>query len=72
MNSIIYLYHFNDTANKFGYSVRMVNSWNSYDYLSESTIARITKARQNCKVDEPVHNILKLALLMENGGVIIN
>jgi hypothetical protein len=27
---------------------------------------------QNSLVDEPVHNILKLALLMENGGILIN
>ncbi len=27
---------------------------------------------QNSKVDEGVHNLLKLALLMENGGILIN
>ena len=27
---------------------------------------------QNSKVDESVHNLLKLSLLMENGGIMIN
>lgn len=34
MNEQIYLYYFNDTAQKFGYEVRTANSWNSYDWLS--------------------------------------
>lgn len=27
---------------------------------------------QNSKVDQPIHPLLKLALLMENGGILIN
>lgn len=27
---------------------------------------------QNSKVDQTIHNVLKLSLLMENGGIIIN
>jgi hypothetical protein len=72
MSEMIYLYHFNTTAISFGYEVRMVNSWTAYDWLSENMIQRITKARMNAKADEGVHNMLKLALLLEHGGVLVN
>lgn len=49
-----------------------MNSWNAYDYLNENTIARISLAMQKSKVDEPIHALLKMALLIENGGVIMN
>jgi hypothetical protein len=35
MSELVYLYNFNATAKKFGYEVRTVNSWSSYDWLSE-------------------------------------
>ena len=72
MSELVYLYHLNHTAISFGYEVRIVNSWTAYDWLSEKTINRISKAMQESKVDETVHNTLKLALLMENGGIMIN
>lgn len=72
MNEQIYLYYFNDTAKRLGYEVRLANSWSAYDYLSTNTTARISKAMQNSKVDQPIHPLLKLALLMENGGILIN
>ena len=72
MHELVYLHHFNDTAHKFGYDFRFANSWNSYDWLSEETTAKISKAMQNSKVDDTVHNLLKIALLMENGGVLIS
>jgi hypothetical protein len=34
MNELIYLYHWNETALKFNYSVRCANSWTAYDWLS--------------------------------------
>jgi hypothetical protein len=71
-SEIIYLYHFNATAVRFGFEVRMVNSWTAYDWLSHSMIQRISKGRMNAKVDEEVHSMLKTALLLENGGVLIN
>jgi len=47
-----------------GYEVRFANSWNSYDWLSAETIAKVTKTMQNSKVDERIHNLFKFALLM--------
>ena len=73
MFSIIYLHHHNYTFQKQGYEVKFVNSWNAYDYISTNeTIARIGKAMQNSQIDEGVDNLLKLALLYEHGGVLIN
>jgi len=72
LNEQVYYHLFNHTAVHAGFEVRFANSWNSYDWLSNHTIANITKAMQNSKVDERIHNILKLALLMENGGMLIN
>ena len=46
---------------------------NAYDYISsDDIVTRITRAMQTAKIDEGVHNLLKLALLAEHGGVIIN
>jgi hypothetical protein len=72
MSEAIYFYYFNATASKFGYDVRFANSWNAYNWLSQDTIHRISNARQKSKVDEPVHNMLKVALLMEHGGLLVN
>lgn len=47
----IYLHYLRDTVAKFGYEVKLVNSWNAYDYLNENTIARISIAMQKSKVD---------------------
>ena len=35
-------------------------------------MTRIGKAMQNSQIDEGVDNLLKLALLYEHGGVLIN
>lgn len=58
------IYSLSDSISKLGYEVRWVNSWNAYDWLTEATIARISKAMQNSKVDQTVHALLKIALLM--------
>ena len=49
----------------------MVNSWTAYDWLSNKAISQITKAMQNSRIDELVDNLLKLALLLEHGGILI-
>ena len=72
MKEQVYFYHFNETAIKNGYEVRIANSWNAYDWLSQETTAKITKTMPISKVDEPIHSVLKMALLMENGGVLVN
>ena len=52
-----------------GYEVRVVDSWTAYDWLSPETIKTVTETIQNTKLDETVSNLLKLALLVEHGGV---
>ena len=59
-------------APSWGYEVRFANSWNSYDWLTAKTTAKITKAMQNNRLDEGVSPLLKLALLMENGGLLLS
>ena len=69
MENDIYVNYLETFAKKQNYEVRMVNSWSAYDWLSNSTIENITKTMQNNLIDETVHNILKLALLADNGGI---
>ena len=59
-------------AGKFGYEVRFANSWNSYDWLSQMTTQLITRAMHNTKIDQGVNSFLKLALLMEHGGLLFS
>lgn len=72
MKNDIYIHYFAHKATILDYEVRYINSWNSYDWLKEETIQKITKTMQNAKIDEPVHNILKLAVLLQNGGILLN
>lgn len=65
------LHYFNDTGRSRGYEVRIVNSWTAYDWLDSETIAGITKTIQNTKIDETVSSLLKLALLIKHGGVMV-
>jgi len=51
--------------------VRIVDSWTAYEWMSQLTIDKITRAIQNVKIDETVCNMLKMALLMEHGGIMI-
>lgn len=71
-NNLIYYYHLNETASKLGYEVRVVNSWTAYQWLHNQTVVEdITKTIQKTLIDETVDNLLKLALLIENGGILI-
>jgi hypothetical protein len=72
MYTLFYLYHHKHVFEQFGYEVRLVNSLTSYDFLTNKTVYMISKAMQNSKVDETIHSVLKLALIMENGGVLLN
>jgi hypothetical protein len=51
--------------------VRIVNSWTAYDWLSPEVISNITKSIQKNQVDETVCSLLKLALLIEHGGIMV-
>ena len=70
MNRIQFDY-FNHTATTNGYEVRIVNSWNAYDWLSEGMTKNITTTIQKTKIDETVCSLLKLALLIEHGGIMV-
>lgn len=50
MNRTMFHY-FNHTGHKSGYEVRIVDSWTAYDWLSQHTIDKITRAIQNVKID---------------------
>ena len=71
MESDIFVNYYEDFGQRAGYQVRFVNSWNSYDWFSNSTAEMITRTMQNCLIDEGVHTLLKLAILHENGGVLM-
>lgn len=62
------LIHF---ANISNYTVRIVNNHNAYDYLSHSAINSIKQIHQKSKIDLPVYELLRLALLYEHGGVAV-
>lgn len=72
MEMQVYISHLNQTARSSGFEVRFANSWNSYDWLSDNLSAIITSAMQKNQIDEGVHTLLKLGLLIENGGIILN
>jgi hypothetical protein len=54
-----------------GFEVRVVNNLNAYDWLSEEMINFVKSTHQNSKVDLPIYELLRLALLYEHGGVSI-
>lgn len=60
----VFMAHLNATVPPMGYEVRFVNSWTAYDWISQDYTERITKAMHNSKIDEGVHNMLKMALLI--------
>ena len=49
----------------------MVDSWNAYDWISAEMTKRVSHTIQNTQLDETVSNLLKLALLIEHGGVMV-
>lgn len=68
----VFIYYYNSTVPKYGYEIRLINSWNAYDWLTEITTQRITKAMQNTRLDASVSSFLKLGILLENGGILIS
>lgn len=58
--------HFAELA---GYEIRIVDNINSYQWLSQEMVASIRETHQNSKFDLPVYELLRLALLIEHGGV---
>ena len=70
MESDIFINYYDLFVRNKGYEVKYVNSWSAYDWISSETIKKITKIRSNILIDEPVHNMLKLAILYENGGIL--
>ena len=72
MKAIVYLHYLEDTAKKNKFEVRRVNSWTAYDWLSKATTSKITKTMELRKANATVHDLLRVALLLEHGGVMIN
>jgi hypothetical protein len=73
MYDLVYLNNLQETLLSQGYKVYQVNSFNAYDFISDqNTIDRISRAIQGTQIDETVHNLLKLALLAEHGGLLID
>lgn len=60
----VFINYYNATVPKYGYEIRLVNSWNAYDWLTERTTQRITKAMHNTRLDASVSSFLKLGLLL--------
>ena len=54
-----------------GFEVRVVNNLNAYDWLSEETTALVREIKHKSKVELPVFELLRLALLYEHGGIAI-
>jgi hypothetical protein len=73
MYDLVYLNYLQETLLSQGYKVYQVNSFNAYDFIeNKNIIARISRAIQRTQIDETVHNLLKLALLVEHGGLLID
>ena len=53
------------------FEVRVINNLNAYDWLSEEITAFIKETHQKSKVDLPVYELLRLALLYEHGGIFL-
>jgi hypothetical protein len=53
------------------FEVRVINNLNAYDWLSEEIIAFIKETHQKSKVDLPVFELLRLAILYEHGGIFL-
>ena len=58
-------------GNIANYSVRLVNHTSAYDWLSEEMMRKITQARQTVRLDLEMEDLLLLAILVENGGVVM-
>jgi hypothetical protein len=51
--------------------VRTVNAWDAYQWLSPEITADITRTMQNMRIEESVNDLLRLALLIEHGGIMV-
>jgi hypothetical protein len=54
-----------------GYEVRVVDSITAYEWLSPEIVEAIRKAKHNSKIFIHVSELLRLALLIEHGGLSI-
>lgn len=52
-----------------GFDVRVVDLINAYDWLSAGTVELIRQAKHNTQYYIPVAELLRVALLLEHGGV---
>ena len=52
--------------------MKVVNSKTAYDYISAELTDKITVSMRKKVFAEPIDSFLKLALLIENGGVMVD
>jgi hypothetical protein len=60
-----------EMAKESGFEVRTVNAWDAYQWLSPEITADITRTMQSQQISESVSDLLRLALLIEHGGVVV-
>ena len=58
-------------ANQSGWEVKRVDSRTAYQYITEQTAKKISYTMQNMLIEEKVNDLIRLALLMDNGGIAI-
>ena len=51
MENDIFVNYYEEVGRKAEYEVRFANSWNSYDWISNTTSQKITKTMQNNLID---------------------
>lgn len=56
-------------ANKSGFNARIINNYNAYEWLSEDLTELIRSTLHKSKFDFRVGQLLRLALLIEHGGI---
>lgn len=54
-----------------GWEIKIVNSWTANKFLTEETFHKVTYARHHLFIHEKIDDLLRYALLMDNGGVMI-
>jgi hypothetical protein len=64
-------YYFIHIAKKSGWEVKMVDSKTAYKHITEETAQKVTYAMQHMLIEEKVNDLLRLALLMDNGGMLV-
>lgn len=63
-----YLIH---VAEQSGWEVRNVTSQTAHEHMSSEVYGIITSTMQHVLIEEGVHDLYRLGLLLDNGGVMV-